>query len=802
MLITELVKQIVSEELKKQGEAGLVVWYDENGTLASVIEKLVLENVKLLKFDGSYLALRFVMEAQDPEFKGWWLVYIPEKPYSESWLRDWELLGTRLEMDLLGLLNRKFNLAITPRLVELLRCHPKNASDLVIFWETLVGEGSVSEENLIDYLLALAFGLLYWQIEEALLIFLKGEIGQKELETRGLWPVWLERITDWTKWSSIPEEDSALRQRLQGAILLSELVDRVPDLATRFQNILPGKTKRSAAINLARTWRDRENLRDIYQHSAQMVEREYELATILTVSESLLDFDVFPIIDELWLREVLNSVAPDGSNFREKAHRIGEIAERRKNLFWAKNGGASYWEPMSMASRLFLSSREAKKSAEKFSKPDEFIDEYTKENGWGEIDLIALGLASQSQILNPDEQTRLLLPAWREYGNYLNKVNQSFGEAVQRESWKPNQYEFWKRYAKKGKSAIFFVDALRYDLTRRIISLLPKNEFEVSLEILKGLLPSVTEIGMSALLPGVEQELKIEVEDDQLKVFLEGQEVGSQQKRFKWLEEKIGGHGKVVQLGEVRDTDLKNIELLVVTSREIDKLGTFVSDIYPQGFLGIVKQISQMICYLRDQGFEYFLVTSDHGFLFIPTEIQPNRIEAAQSKICRRRFAIGGSQKSCFVTKADEVGLNGTEILCFPIGLTVFSLPGETGTFLHGGLSLQECLIPVLKAKVKAPVEKVSVTMGCPSKLTSRIAIIDLTVKGANLFSKPRRVKIKINRKESEVFEMGLNKEEAKIQIKWLEFDEFPPQTATIDLLDADSLQTLEKVTIPVEIII
>lgn len=802
MGITESVRQTITQEFNRQGEAGLVVWYDENGTLASIIEKLNFENVKLLKFDGSYLALRFALESQDPEFKGRWLVYIPEKPYSESWLRDWELLGIRLEMDLLGLLNRRFNLAITPRLVELLRRYPKNSAELVKFWETFVGEGSISEENIIDYLLALAFGLHRWQIEEALLVFLKGDIGQKELETGGLWPVWRERIADWTGWSSIPEEDSALRQRLQAAILLSELVDRVPELAPRFRNILPRKAKRSAAVNLASTWRDRENLRDIYLQSAQRIEREYELATRLTVNESLLDFDVFPLIDDLWRREVLNSVAPDGSNFRDKAQCIAEIADKRKDLFWAKNGRASYWEPMSMAAKLFLRSIEANKCAESFSKLDDFISEYTKENGWWEIDLYALKLASKSQVLDHDEQTRLLHPAWKEYGSYLSKVNQSFGEAIQQESWKPSQCEFWDRYVEKKKTAVFFVDALRFDLVKWLMSLLPKNEFEMSLETLKGLLPSLTEIGMSALLPGANEGLKIDVDGEHLKVLLEGQEIGSPQKRLEWLEEKIGNNGKVVQLSEVRKTDLKNIELLVVTSREIDKLGTFAADIYPQGFLDIVKQISKTICYLWDQGFERFLVTSDHGFLFVPPEIQLSRIEAPQSKICKRRFAIGGTQKGCFLTKADEVGLNGTEILCFPPGLSVFALPGEIGNFLHGGISLQELVIPILKAKVKTPMEKITVIMECPSKLTSRIAIIGLKVQNPTLLSKPRRIKVEINNKKSEIIEMSLNKQEVKIQIKWLEFDESPPETATVQLLDAESLQILEIKTIPVEVVI
>jgi len=156
--------------LAGQGQAGLVVWYDAGGTLESLAEGATPEGARLLRFEGSYLALRFGLEAADPEFQGRWVVYLPEAPPKESWLRDWELFGVRLELDLADLLRRGAGLEITPRLEGLLRHRPENARELVRAWEPLMAGVPVNEANLLNALLALGLGLPRWQPEQALLL--------------------------------------------------------------------------------------------------------------------------------------------------------------------------------------------------------------------------------------------------------------------------------------------------------------------------------------------------------------------------------------------------------------------------------------------------------------------------------------------------------------------------------------------------------------------------------------------------------------------------------------------------------
>lgn len=52
-----------------------------------------------------------------------------------------------------------------------------------------------------------------------------------------------------------PHDENALRQKLEAAILLSDLVRGASELANRFVGVLPSEPKRFVAVELARSWK-------------------------------------------------------------------------------------------------------------------------------------------------------------------------------------------------------------------------------------------------------------------------------------------------------------------------------------------------------------------------------------------------------------------------------------------------------------------------------------------------------------------------------------------------------------------
>ena len=93
--------------------------------------------------------------------------------------------------------------------------------------------------------------------------------------------------------------------------------------------------------------------------------------------------------------------------------------------------------------------------------------------------------------------------------------------------------------------------------------------------------------------------------------------------------------------------------------------------------------------------------------------------------------------------------------LSFPPGLTVFGLQGGIPSFLHGGLSLQECVIAFLKGIPSARPNKVEVKMLLPERITSRVILVRLRAEASSILDRPRKVLVTVGEKTSEVREMS-----------------------------------------------
>jgi len=797
--------QEIKAELERQGPSGLLIWYDPGGSLASLLPAALPEGVQLLRFQGSYLALRFALESEDPAFEKRWVVYVPEEPLEESWLRDWELLGKRWAMDLLELLQRKAGLAATPRLMRLLREKPANARDLAESWEQLLRGRQVAQSTLEDALLALACGLTHWQLSDVLLQFMAREVERRHFEARGLWDLLCEKVGQACGWAQVPAEEEELRRALQAASLLSELVQALPEEASRLGEVLPPQTNRPFLVPLAARWRDRQSWQDAYVEASEAVAAEYGLAGHLTASETLLSNETFAIVDRLWRQEVSRAVAPDGANCGAEAQRLGEIAEVRRKLFWARQGQAPYWEPMALASQLYLGSQQATEAAEGLATADELAQSYSADEGWWRLDLWALRLAATASALSPQERQRFVRPAYQAYARCLDQVNRRFARAVERERWQPTQPRFWSNYVVgKQRCVVFLVDALRYDLARYLANQLPGSEFKINLGMATAVLPTTTELGMAALLPTAHEGLEVAVESDALQVSISRARVGHTLARRDFLLDRLGEKGRLTTLEEVDSSDWEGVEVLVVQAGEPDRFGTGAADIYPQGLLAMVDKIAQAMRYLQERGFSTQVVSTDHGFLFLPEGVELRTLQAPEAQILKDRYAVGANPEpeGCAALAAHELGLRGEARFVFPVGLAAFGIQGGTGAFLHRGLSLQECVVPVLVAEAEAPREKVTVRMIVPDRLTSRLALVQLKAEAPTLFAQPRRVVLELGARRSEPAELSVHRPEAVVRVNWLGFDEAVPAEVRVRLLDAHSGQVLQEQRVRVEIVV
>ncbi len=746
-MLIQWLKEIVKENLKN----GLFVWYDPLSSFEDVVDKVIQQDAKLLKFEGSYLALRFKLEDEDPNFEKKWVVYIPDEP--GEFLKDWELMGSKEVLSLPELLMAK-GIDMDRELIKALEV---NSRMLVKNWRMLIGRKEPDREQIINALLAIAFELTKWDEEEAVIKFLsQTEKFASRLEEMKLTAFWLRKIGEII---DIGEEDlQKIKEILLLSFLFGEVVYKGDQMAESFVS-LP-KTREKVTAILER-WRNDERYKEYYIEAARKVSEKVKIKDHIVFNEPLLNLETFPEIDEVILQELLSSTTPE--NYEKRVEKIREIAEKRIGTFWERNGFVDYWKPIKIAAELFIG---CKKALEYDGKSrDEMIEKYVNE--WWVLDKLALELTS----FKIERIENLVKPAITEYERYLDKINRKFAEAVIKEGWVQNHTLFWE-YVKNAEKpvAVLFVDALRFDLAKMVVENVRGVE-NAEINWLYGVLPSITEVGMAALLPDSQIEIK---KDNPLKVEVCGKPVSTKTERRSYLNRR--GIGTV-------DFEIANIpkkEILVILVRDIDRLGDIL-DIAPNNLIESVDRISKFISRLIDAGFRTVIIGSDHGFLYLIS--QPNKVDC-KGDFVARRFALGANPEGSIIFKATETGISGDLLLAFPIGTTVFAIRGETPHFVHGGLSLQEAVIPVISLKLSVPKEKVGIEIESPKdKLTTIIAVVKLKPMFKRFDAEPRRVCVEINRKRSEYVTVTTEKVET-VRLRWLEPDEEPPEEVELKVID------------------
>jgi uncharacterized protein (TIGR02687 family) len=305
----------------------------------------------------------------------------------------------------------------------------------------------------------------------------------------------------------------------------------------------------------------------------------------------------------------------------------------------------------------------------------------------------------------------------------------------------PRQREFHMRYVQptiaQGKRLFVVVsDALRYEAAREFAERIHASKgWSAETEALFGALPTYTQLGMAALLPGA----RITVDPVDATVAIDGQSASGTVNRDKILKAATGGRAKALKFQEFRDLNTKvegrdlvrDHDLIVIYHNQIDKVGdereseakTFES--VEQAFVEL-ELIVRKIANLKGS---HIVITADHGFLF-----QQEAIDSADKAIYppadvltykNRRFAYGeniDAAQGVKVFTAQALGLSGTWSAVFPLSLGRFPKSGSGSRFVHGGPTLQEIVVPVirLKRERKDEIRQVEVQLlGLPARITT-----------------------------------------------------------------------------------
>ena len=277
-----------------------------------------------------------------------------------------------------------------------------------------------------------------------------------------------------------------------------------------------------------------------------------------------------------------------------------------------------------------------------------------------------------------------------------------------------NQYDFYKNYIATSKERVFVIisDALRYEvaeeLREKLLTLISNNTVEM--ETMLGNVPSYTRLGMASLLP---HNNKLEFKNDS--IFIDGKDVKDTSSRQVILERENPNSIAVTYNKFVKDMSrtearelIKGKEIIYIYHDKIDDTGEHRNEI--EVFKACSETIQELIEGIKFlvNGFSAsnIIITADHGFIY-----QRDLVED-YDKLDLGDVNYNGSANKRYVYTDKEIKKDGT--ISFDLSYIFkdqklnalipkenlrFKAAGGGINYVHGGASLQEVVIPVIKYK-------------------------------------------------------------------------------------------------------
>lgn len=687
----------------------ILFWYDRERNLCAEFETLDLPGITKIELANNEYGVKYRVLRQQPERK--FLLYHdgPQPDDLANWLLDVQLAFGEFRTDQIGLWLSELELG--PEYSVLLQAHQDFFKE--VKWRSalknklatndnadqiqqkMLAVYANTEPNLDDILFALLQELANGKAEKIILIS-QGSLA-------GFF------------WQSLKQAYGYQATEPLIRDFAVELFKTGYALGVQGQPSLS-----SEALVFLKRWKDSRR----YETSFEQLSAE--VASILDIENDLvkrdirvlLDMDYFRLIDQKIVYDLIQAVAartvatPDVLNW---------IRKRRQSHWYADF--ASIYEAIDRAAQFFQLLSEVTLTMDSLT---DGIQRYRQT--WFRLDqlyrkfVFFVREAGQASLLN-----KLADQVENQYtNNFLLAVNDRWQVVVdQAKRWDASpislQRRFFERiiqpYLRKDiKVCVIISDALRYEIGEELQSLIcQEDRYSAELDCLLAMLPSYTQLGMASFLPN--QTLSI-AEGDSGLVLVDGQATQGLANRAKILQQNLYGRAAAVKAEDIMDLkgdDVRSLvrenDILYIYHNQIDSVGDKLES-EERVFTAVedtLQDLVKLIKKLAGNNANNLIVTADHGFIYQnraldESDFAGTDVSGDQILYRNRRFVLGRGLKHqpsvCTFTMA-QLGLEGNLEVQIPKSINRLRLKGSGTRYVHGGASLQEVVIPVLKINKK-----------------------------------------------------------------------------------------------------
>ena len=247
----------------------------------------------------------------------------------------------------------------------------------------------------------------------------------------------------------------------------------------------------------------------------------------------------FPHLVRLRWQEVLlafEQAASKVSSTVEFFERYGEIIAKEAEITKASSHPVGAWNLLKDLDLFLRACNEAREEAEKAETLEDLIKVYVK---WaGSVDKVYIEIRFKADEESLPVISRL---ADRSYNSYVDTLNGRFFERFSKigsgklpgipQVTAHLEEEVWYH---KGRRAVILADGLRYDCALSLAELL--SGYEVKVEPIGAAIPTVTSVGMTALLPLTKTLVEVEITNNSLHPKVQGKDTSVLANRMALLE--------------------------------------------------------------------------------------------------------------------------------------------------------------------------------------------------------------------------------------------------------------------------
>jgi uncharacterized protein (TIGR02687 family) len=698
------VKRIHDSLARVLARHRLVFWYDGAGEWEETFESFSEESVVKLRVAGDEFATK-VRIARRPEDR--FLVYVPAaRPAdTDNWLLDLVLQGHEYHADKVSIGLEEAGLSHDFR-------------DL--------GDAHAPFFNSAKRIHALRERLAPADQPRDVRLKMMGVLAGAEADVDALLLEFLNRAAD-------TEAEDPVAATLTGARLVEPFwreVERLfgyapaqPGLRDFAVTLFRGANPLDGQVGLhpharvfLQRWKDSQAYFESYRWWATRLEEELQVAGALAGVQELERVgtsDAFEVFERFTVHGLVQAFQRGTS-----AAELRASIQQRRGSFWRASHAHGY-EALEQAVALRELLDGADLSVESI---DAGLRRYT--TSWWRIDAVYrrfhyhLRRYTQRQVLETVRDwveahyvNDYLLPLADRWGDHVRKLARWDSGA----SGLPLQRRFFDTWvepfrSRNQKVVVIVSDALRYEAAAEFGERLRSaNRWSAEVEATLGALPSYTQLGMASLLPGRTWSV-----DATGAAAVDGRSAAGTANRGEILAAACGGKATAIQAEAFLELNSKtdgrelvrDHEVVYVYHNAIDHVGD-KRDTEAQTTDAVARAFDELDALVRraaTYGWNNILLTADHGFLFQQDPVDEGDMtalpEAGEWTSVSRRYALGRDLRpspGVALFSAAALGLDGDWTAAFPTSLGRFPVKGSGKRYVHGGISLQEVVVPVVR---------------------------------------------------------------------------------------------------------